>query len=227
MELKKRQKRILLNNADDMKYHLYIICIIVCVGCSPSDKRKNILISDGAEKEAVYDCIPSDAYSIAGNEEWQVFLNDETIKDSIEGLPPVKQVSLWIYEKSKKSAKKILLTHPDANGSWFTMEHSVCIPLDSIPTISKATILSWKGEPLKILTEGCSDYRNVLSFIIDINSSEAICLPSNRGLVGISEEDGLLIMQSYSYFEEGGRYNVIEAFDEKGNRIASMDAKVQ
>jgi hypothetical protein len=34
-------------------------------------------------------------------------------------------------------------------------------------------------------------------------------------------------MQSYSYFEEGGRYNVIEAFDEKGNRIASMDAKVQ
>ena len=65
------------------------------------------------------------------------FLNDEAIKDSIEGLPPVKQVSLWIYEKSKRSAKRILLTHPDANGSWFTMEHSVCIPLDSVPTISK------------------------------------------------------------------------------------------
>ena len=226
--IEKKQKRILLNNADDdMKYLLYIICIIVCVGCSPSDKRKNILISDGAEKEAVYDCIPSDAYSIAGNEEWQVFLNDETIKDSIEGLPPVKQVSLWIYEKSKKSAKKILLTHPDANGSWFTMEHSVCIPLDSIPTISKATILSWKGEPLKIITEGCSDYRNVLSFIINSNSDKAICLPTNRGLIGVSEEDGLLIMQSYAYYEEGGRFNVIEAFDKKGKRIASMDARVQ
>ena len=210
-----------------MKYLLYIICVIVCIGCSPSDKGKNIPVSDCVEPDAVYGSIPSDAYLITENEDWQVFLNDEAIKDSIEGLPPVKQVSLWIYEKSKRSAKRILLTHPDANGSWFTMEHSVCIPLDSVPTISKVTILSRKGEPLKIMTEGCSDYRNFESFIIDINSNEAICLPSNRGLVGISEEDGLLIMQSYAYYEEGGRFNVIEAFDEKGNRIASMDAKVQ
>jgi len=210
-----------------MKYLLLIICVIVCGGCSPSNKGKNIPVSDGAEKDAVYDSTPYDAYSMAENEDWQVFLNDEAVKDSIKGLPPVKQVSLWIYNKGKKSAKRILLTHPDANGSWFTMEHSVCIPLDSIQTLSKVTILSGKGELLKILVEGCYDYRNVQSFIIDINSSEAICLPSNRGLVGISEEDGLLIMQSYEYYEDGGRYNVIEAFDEKGNRIASMDAKVQ
>lgn len=211
-----------------MKYLLLIICVIVCGGCSPSNKGKNIPVSDGTEKNAVYDSIPSDAYSMAENEDWKVYLNDEAIEDSIEGLPPVKQVSLWIYNKGEKSAKRILLTHPDANCSWFTMERSVCIPLDSIPTISKVTILSWKGEPLKIITEGCSDYRNVLSFIIDINSSEAICLPSNRGLVGISEEDGLLIMQSYAYYEQGGKFNVIEAFDDKkGNRIASMDAKVQ
>lgn len=42
--IEKKQKRILLNNADDdMKYLLYIICIIVCVGCSPSDKRRIFL----------------------------------------------------------------------------------------------------------------------------------------------------------------------------------------
>jgi hypothetical protein len=107
------------------------------------------------------------------------------------------------------------------------MEHSVSIPLDSIPTISKVTILSWKGEPLKLLAEGCSDYRNVESFIIDIDSNQAICLPTNRGLIGISEEDGLLIMQSYAYYEDGGRYNIIEALDQQGNRITSMDAKIQ
>jgi hypothetical protein len=210
-----------------MKYLLFIICIIVCGGCSPSDKGKNIPVLDGAENETVYDCIPSDAYSMAENEDWQVFLNDEVIKDSIEGLPPVKQVSLWIYNKGEKSAKRILKTHLDANGSWFTLEHSVRIPLDSIPTISKVTILSWKGEPLKIVAEGCSDYRNVQSFIIDINSSEAICLPSNRGLVGISEEEGLLIMQSYAYYDDGGRYNIIESFDVQGNRIASMEARAR
>jgi hypothetical protein len=34
-------------------------------------------------------------------------------------------------------------------------------------------------------------------------------------------------MQSYAYYEDGGRFNVIKAFDEKGKHIASMDAKVQ
>ena len=118
----------------------------------------------------------------------------------------------------------LMMSHPHANGSWFTMEHAVKIPHDSIPTISKVTVLSWKGESLKLLVEGCSDYRNVQSFIIDAESDQAICLPTNRGLIGVSEEDGLLIMQSYAYYEDGGRYNVIESFDNKGNRISSMNA---
>jgi hypothetical protein len=107
------------------------------------------------------------------------------------------------------------------------MEHSVSIPLDSIPTITKVTILSWVNEPLKLIAEGSSDYRNVESFIINEDSDSAICLPTNRGLIGISEEDGLLIMQSYDYYENGGRYNVIEAYDDRGNRISSMNAKTK
>ena len=121
----------------------------------------------------------------------------------------------------------LMLSHPHANGSWFTMEHAVKIPLDSIPTISKVTVLSWKGESLKLLVEGCSDYRNVQSFIIDAESDQAICLPTNRGLIGVSEEDGLLIMQSYAYYEDGGRYNKIQAFNLIGKRIASMEARVK
>ena len=185
------------------------------IGCAHSERD-----------ESEYSGIPSTAQSVAENEEYVIFLNDEAIGDSIEGVGSIKQVSLWTYQKNKKSAKKILLSHPHADRSWFTMEHSVTIPLDSIPTISEVTILSWRSEPLKLLAEGCSDYRNVESFIIDINSDQAICLPTNRGLIGISEEECLLIMQSYAYYEEGGRYNVIEAFDERGNRIASMDAKM-
>ena len=180
--------------------------------------------SEGDESE--YSGIPFTAQSVAENEEYVIFLNDEDSGDSIEGLGSIKQVSLWTYQKSKKSANKILLSHPHADASWFSMEHSVIIPLDSIPTISKVTILSWRGEPLKLLVEGCSDYRNVESFIVDIKSDLAICLPTNRGLIGISEEDGLLVMQSYAYYEGGGRYNIIEAFDQEGNRITSMDAKM-
>ena len=175
----------------------------------------------------MYKDIPSTAYSVAENNSVIVFLNDEAISDSIEGLPSIKQVSLWVYDKNRKEGKKILLSHPNTNMAFLNMEHSVCIPLDSIPTVRKVIILSWPNEPLKLLVEGCSDYRNVKSFIISEDSANAICLPTNRGLVGISEEDGLLIMQSYDYYDDGGRYNIIEAFDVKGIRVSSMNAKTR
>ena len=203
-----------------MRHLLYIICAIVLGGCN---NGRNV----PALNDVVFDSIPSNAYFVAENEEWKIFLNDEATGDSIEGVGAVKQVSLWTYNKSKKSVKMLMMSHPHANGSWVTMEHAVKIPLDSIPTISKVTVLSWKGESLKLLVEGCSDYRNVQSFIIDAESDQAICLPTNRGLIGVSEEDGLLIMQSYAYYEDGGRYNKIQAFNLIGKRIASMEARVK
>ena len=201
-------------------FHIVIFLIVLVFwGCSSS--------SESGNKEYIYKGIPSSAYAVAENESSIVFLNDEAIEDSIEGLPSIKQVSLWVYDKNRKEGKKILLSHPNTNMAFLNMEHSVCVPLDSIPTVTKVIILSWPNEPLKLLVEGCSDYRNVQSFIINAESDSAICLPTNRGLIGISEEDGLLIMQSYDYYEDGGRYNIIEAFDVKGIRVSSMNAKTR
>lgn len=198
---------------------IFLIVLVFC-GCNSSSVSED-------NKGVMYKDIPSTAYSVAENDSSIVFLNDEAIGDSIEGLPSIKQVSLWVYDKNRKEGKKILLSHPNTNMAFLNMEHSVCIPLDSIPTITKVIILSWPNEPLKLLVEGCSDYRNVKSFIISEDSANAICLPTNRGLIGISEEDGLLIMQSYDYYEDGGRYNFIEAFDVKGIRVSSMNAKTR
>ena len=164
---------------------------------------------------------------VAENKNYQVILHEEAITDSIEGLPSIKQVSLWLFNKKTNHKKRLLLSHPEADCSWFSMEHAVNVPLDSIPTISKVTILSWEGEPLKLLIEGFPDYRNVQSFIVEADKNTAICLPTNRGLIGVSGEDGLLIMQSYAYYEDGGRFTVIEAFDIQGNRISSMDTKTR
>ena len=214
---------------DRLFLYLFSFMIFASVGCNYSDKQKDYLTTEKNNAEIIksYDGIPSTAYQTAENDDFIIFLNDETVEDSIEGLHPVKQVSLWAFDKSKKSAKKMLLTNSNANGSWFTMQHAVRIRLDSIPTISRITILSWPNKPLKLLAEGCSDYRNVMSFVVSEDSANAICLPTNRGLLGVSEEDGLLIMQSYEYYEDGGRYNVIEAFDEEGHRISSMVAKIR
>lgn len=197
---------------------VFLIVLVFC-GCNSSSESSN--------KEDIYKGIPSSAYAVAENDSFIVFLNDEAIEDSIEGLPSIKQVSLWVYDKNRKEGKKILFSHPNTKMVFLNMEHSVSIPLDSIPTITKVTILSWPNEPMKLLAEGCSDYRNVESFIINEDSDNAICLPTNRGLIGISEEDGLLIMQSYDYYEDGGRYNIIEAFDVKGIRVSSMNVKTK
>ena len=202
-------------------FHIVIILIVLVFwGCNSSSVSED-------NKGVMYKDIPSSAYAVAENDSVIVFLNDEAIADSIEGLPSIKQVSLWVYDKNRKEGKKILLSHPNTNMAFLNMEHSVCVPLDSIPTVTKVIILSWPNEPLKLLVEGCSDYRNVKSFIISEDSANAICLPTNRGLIGISEEDGLLIMQSYDYYEDGGRYNIIEAFDVKGIRVSSMNAKTR
>ena len=198
---------------------IFLIVLVFC-GCNSSSVSED-------NKGVMYKDIPSSAYAVAENDSVIVFLNDEAIADSIEGLPSIKQVSLWVYDKNRKEGKKILLSHPNTNMAFLNMEHSVCIPLDSIPTVTKVIILSWPNEPLKLLVEGCSDYRNVKSFIISEDSANAICLPTNRGLIGISEEDGLLIMQSYDYYEDGERYNIIEAFDVKGLRVSSMNAKTR
>ena len=197
---------------------IFLIVLVFC-GCNSS--------SESGNKEDIYKGIPSSAYAVAENDSFIVFLNKEAIGDSIDGLPPLKQVSLWSYNRNKKEGRKILLSHLHTNMAFLNMEHSVSIPLDSIPTITKVTILSWPNEPLKLLVEGCSDYRNVESFIINEDSDSAICLPTSRGIVGVSEEDGLLIMQSYDYYEDGGRYNIIEAFDVKGIRVSSMNVKTK
>ena len=197
---------------------IFLIVLVFC-GCNSS--------SESGNKEDLYKGIPSSAYAVAENDSFIVFLNDEAIRDSIDGLPSIKQVSLWFYNRNRNEGNIILISHPQTKMTLPNMEHSVSIPLDSIPTVTKVIILSWPNEPLKLLVEGCSDYRNVQSFIINAESDSAICLPTNSGLIGISEEDGLLIMQSYDYYEDGGRYNIIEAFDEEGHRISSMEAKVR
>lgn len=197
---------------------VFLIVLVFC-GCNSS--------SESGNKEERYNGIPSATYAVAENDSVIVFINDEAIADSIEGLPSIKQVSLWMYSRNKKEGRRILLSHPQTNMATLNMERSVSIPLDSIPTITKVTILSWVNEPLKLIAEGSSDYRNVQSFIINEDSAIAICLPTNRGLIGVSEEDGLLIMQSYEYYKDGGRYNIIEAYDNNGYRISSMQARAR
>lgn len=190
-----------------------------------SIKSLNKVINDGVINENNTSSkkrkgIPSDAWGVADNDDYTIYLK----KEKNHQVNDDKQVSLWIYKKHENSGSKILTTNPEADGSWFSTEHAIRIPLDSIATISKVSIISHWNEPLMLLVEGSNDDRNINSYIIKKDASKAICLPTNRGMIGISEEESLLVMQSYKYYNQGGRYNVIETFDREGNRVSTMNS---
>ena len=81
-------------------------------------------------------------------------------------------------------------------------------------------------KPLTLLLESKPDLRNVISCIWKEGADSLITLPTNAGFIGISEEEGLLIMQSYEYYRQGGRYNRIEAFDLDGHLLGSISPKL-
>lgn len=117
-------------------------------------------------------------------------------------------------------------SYSNARMDWQTQKHTVKIHKDSIPVIHKRTILSYGDQPLTILLEGSSDQRNIESYIYTQGSDSVLCLPTNGGLLGIADEEGALIIQSYDYYQGGGRYSIIEAFDLDGNRLGTMQIKM-
>ena len=158
--------------------------------------------------------IPKTATVVTTTDNYTIFLNKEDDEGS---------VTLWLYDVKADTSDFILRTHPHARREWFPTEESVMVSVDSIHTISSVTVLSTE-KPVRLLVEGCSDYRNVESFIVSVGSDKAIALPTNMGLLGIRSEEYLIIMESYDYYDEGGRYSVIEAFDLDGRRVGKMKA---
>ncbi len=83
-------------------FHIVVFLIVsVICGCSSSSVSED-------NKDVMYKDIPSTAYRVAENDSVIVFLNEEAIGDSIDGLPSIKQVSLWSYNRNRKEGNIIL-----------------------------------------------------------------------------------------------------------------------
>ena len=64
----------------------------------------------------------------------------------------------------------------------------------------------------------------VHSFIVNTETKQAILLPSNRGCLGFTSEEGLPICLSFRHYANGdpGRFSVVTVYDEKGNLVKEM-----
>ena len=67
---------------------------------------------------------------------------------------------------------------------------------------------------------------NTHTFIFNERSVSLIHLPTNAGLMGLTTEEGYLVMQSYEYrYDVGGRYNVIDVYDVNGNKTHQLSLR--
>ena len=138
-----------------------------------------------------------------------------------------KDGCLTLRSVNKKTGQKqdLLKTDPDSRMfASLDYENISQVHKDSLLSIDKVTILWSQGDTLYLALEDCADAsnQNTHTFIFNDKSDSLIHLPTNTGLMGLTTEQGYLVMQSYDYYDHGGRFNVIDVYNYDGKRVASM-----
>ena len=140
-----------------------------------------------------------------------------------------KDGSLTLSAVSKETGetKVLLKTNPDSRMfASLDYDNVSQVHKDSLLSIDKVTILWPQGDTLLLAIDDCADEsnQNTHTFIFNDKSDSLIHLPSNAGLMGLTSEEGYLVVQSYVYYYDdiGGRYNTIDVYDVAGKLISSM-----
>ena len=131
---------------------------------------------------------------------------------------------LYSYDKKTGETKGLLMTSPRSRMFASLDYENVCsVHKDSLLRIDKVTILWSYNDTMYLAIEECADMSNpnTHTFIFNERSDSLIHLPTNAGLMGLTTEEGYLVMQSYEYrYDVGGRYNVIDVYDVYGQSLA-------
>ena len=104
-------------------------------------------------------------------------------------------------------------------------ERSVMVHKDSVKTITRVHILSYPDEPLVLLLQDASTTSVCYSYIQKEGSDSLILLPSCGDFLGVSYDDGLIIMDSY-YYDDKGRHGVVQGYTFDGEKVCEMKTKI-
>ena len=161
--------------------------------------------------------LPSTTQVAAESTHLVVFTNVDSIYNDMD------VVTLWTYKPKDKTLLKLLTTNPRSNYECLGYgDKAQRVSFTSILTINNVYI---NAEEDKILVEG-NDDRNCYSYIISLTEGlPTIQLPCNAGVLGMSSEEELSIAQSYAYYKDGGRYNIISVFDWNGKCLKHFSLK--
>ena len=150
-----------------------------------------------------------------GNYELYVNVEQEADEDDITGV-----YSVWLADRGKNVVRRILITNPMAAPVWEEMNEKkggVEVPMDQIAAAERAMFASKDGK--RIVVEGCPDARNIWTYIINLDTQTAMQLPGTEGVQDINLDKGEIILASYGYYEEGGRYTYQKAYSLDGKYL--------
>ena len=150
-----------------------------------------------------------------GNYELYVNVEQEANEDDITGV-----YSVWLADRGKNVVRRILITNPMAAPVWEEMNEKkggVEVPMDQIAAAERAMFASKDGK--RIVVEGCPDARNIWTYIINLDTQTAMQLPGTEGVQDINIDKGEIILASYGYYEEGGRYTYQKAYSLDGKYL--------
>lgn len=110
--------------------------------------------------------------------------------------------------------------------SHIDKERAVMVHKDSVTTITLVHVLSYPDEPLVRLLQDVSNKSVCYSYIEKEGSDSLILLPSCGEFLGVSYDDGLIIMDSY-YYDDKGRYGIVQGYTFDGEKVCEMKTKIK
>jgi len=150
-----------------------------------------------------------------GDMELYVNVEQEANEDDITGV-----YSVWLADRGKNVVRRILITNPMAEPVWEEMNKKnggVEVPMHQIAAADRAMFAS--KDCKKIVVEGCPDARNIWTYIINLDTRTAMQIPATEGVQEINPDKGEIIVASYGYYEEGGRYTYQQAYSLDGKSL--------
>ena len=164
---------------------------------------------------------PASAKLAAENNTYKIYINEERPSADEFSLPVS---SLWVSEKATGREWKLLTTNPQAETSNY--DYKSFSPISAVDIASAEYVLFFPYNDSKVIVSGkYPSFTFVSTFLIDLKSGEAMGLPVSGGVVGFTGEKGFAIGETWDYYDEGGRYDVLKIFDDEGKHIATFSLK--
>ena len=148
----------------------------------------------------------------AENSQYKVFFKIEKQGQEDEA----NQIGVYVLNKETERMFKLFTSDT---------EERVANEPDSMGQLSNLLgACFYEGEPTRLIITECFNFHTDYSVIIDLKTRKFIKLGWGNP-IGFTQENNFVILNGFSYYSEGGRYDVLRIYDANGKLVKNVDVK--